>query len=51
MKPPSPSKAKTFTSDALANFKAKASPAAGGDPWPLGPVLNLKNRVFPSISA
>jgi hypothetical protein len=25
-----------------------ASPAAAGDPWPEGPVLNLKNRVFPS---
>ena len=34
-----------------ASFKANASPAAGGIPWPEGPVLNLRNRVLPSISA
>ena len=49
--PPSPSKANTFTSGTFANFNANASPAATGEPCPLGPVLNLKNKVFPSISA
>ena len=49
--PPSPSNANTFTSSAPAYFKASAAPAAKGDPCPLGPVLALKNNVFPSISA
>ena len=32
-------------------FSASASPAAGGMPWPDGPVLNLRKSVLPSISA
>ena len=34
-----------------ARSRAIASPAAAGVPWPLGPVLNLKNIVLPSNSA
>ena len=48
--PPSPSIEKTLTFLALLNFNASAAPAAKGDPWPVGPVLALKKRVFPCIS-
>ena len=41
---------KTFTPSARAAFRAMASPAAGGAPWPLGPVLNLQKRFFSAIS-
>ena len=51
VKPPSPSNANTFTSETPENFNARAAPAAKGEPCPLGPVLALKNNVFPSISA
>ena len=50
MNPPSPSKANTFTSGTFANYNANASPAATGEPCPLGPVLNLKNKVLPNTA-
>ena len=51
VRPPSPSTTKTLTSSAPASLSATASPAAGGMPWPDGPVLNFRKRVLPSISA
>ncbi len=38
---------KTFVPSAPARFNARAMPAAAGLPWPDGPVLNFRNRVFP----
>ncbi len=51
VRPPSPSTTNTLTSPAPAMRSASASPAATGMPWPDGPVLALKNRVRPAISA
>src|ERR1039457_2913454 len=48
--PPSPSTTKTRPPSAPASLSARASPAAGGIPWPDGPVLNLRKSVFPAIS-
>ena len=49
--PPSPSSAKTLTSCRPAIFSANAWPAAGGIPWPDGPVFHLSSSVLPAISA
>ena len=49
--PPSPSTTNTLTSPAPAIRSASAWPAAGGMPWPDGPVLDLRNIVRPAISA